>query len=80
MTYCSKVATGKVTHMQFLEETLRSTSWFKVDGPFGTIYRGSGKEGRDSCVRWQLVRLNGRQFSDLADQAIYHNNQIISSY
>jgi len=65
MTYCSKtlgkiftspfsisakVATGKVTHMQSLEDSLRSTSLFKVDGPFGTIYRGSNKEGKDLCV------------------------------
>jgi uncharacterized protein len=32
----AKVADGKVTYMQYLEDTLQSTTSFKVDGPFGS--------------------------------------------
>jgi uncharacterized protein len=31
----AKVVDGKVTYMQFLKDTLQSTTSFKVDGPFG---------------------------------------------
>jgi uncharacterized protein len=36
----AKVANGKVTYMQFLEDTLQSMTSFKVDGPFGTYNLG----------------------------------------